>query len=100
MKPRLSDKTETVQFDLLRGSPITLRRRCGKKNCHCHQGQPHQTPALSFSQGGKTRILTLPHELLPSVRAAVQRYQRARAALEKQGNTGLRQLETLLRRRP
>jgi hypothetical protein len=36
----------------------------------------------------------------PTVRAAVQRYQQARAALEKQGNTGLRQLETLLRRRP
>ena len=100
MKTKLSDRTQTLKLDLLRGSPITLRRRCGKKNCPCHKGQPHQTPALSFSQGGKTRILTLPPQLLPTVRAAVQRYQQARAALEKQGNTGLRQLETLLRRRP
>jgi hypothetical protein len=100
METKSSVNNETLKLDLLRGSPITLRRRCGKKNCHCHKGQPHQTPALSFSQGGKTHILTLPHELLPTVRAAVQRYQRARAALEKQGNTGLRQLETLLRRRP
>jgi len=100
MKTKLSDRTQTLKLDLLRGSPITLRRRCGKKNCHCHKGQPHQTPALSFSQGGKTRILTLPPQLLFTVRAAVQRYQQARAALEKQGNTGLRQLETLLRRRP
>ena len=100
MKTKLSDRTQTLKLDLLRGSPITLRRRCGKKNCHCHKGQPHQTPALSFSQGGKTRILTLPPQLLFTVRAAVQRYQQARAALEKQGNPGLRQLETLLRRRP
>ncbi len=100
MKTKAAGNSQTLKLDLLRGSPITLRRRCGKKNCHCHKGHPHQTPALSFSQGGKTRILTLPHELLPTVRAAVQRYQRARADLEQQGNTGLRQLETLLRRRP
>ena len=92
-KPKITDPN----IDLLRGSLITLRRRCGKKNCHCHQDQPHETPALSYSQDGKTRILTLPEQLVPCVRAAVLRYQHARAALEKQGNTGLRQLETLLR---
>jgi hypothetical protein len=37
---------------------------------------------------------------VPVVRAAVQRYQRARAALEQQGQAGLRQLETFLRSRP
>jgi len=92
-------KTADLKIELLRGSLITLRRRCGKKNCHCLQDQPHETPALSYSQAGKTRILTLPSNLVPLVRAAVQRYQRARTALEKQGNTGLRQLETSLRAR-
>jgi len=92
-------KTADLKIELLRGSLITLRRRCGKKNCHCLQDQPHETPALSYSQAGKTRILTLPSNLVPLVRAAVQRYQRARTALEKQGNTGLRQLETSLRSR-
>src|SRR5664279_2807860 len=90
-------KITDLKIDLLRGSLITLRRRCCKKNCHCHQDQPHETPALSYSQAGKTQILTLPEQLVPCVRAAVLRYQHARAALEKQGNTGLRQLETLLR---
>ena len=92
-------KTADLKIELLRGSLITLRRRCGKKNCHCLQDQPHETPALSYSQAGKTRILTLPSNLVALVRAAVQRYQRARTALEKQGNTGLRQLETWLRAR-
>jgi len=97
MKTLLKPKITDPKIELLRGSLITLRRRCGKKNCHCHRDQPHETPAVSYSQDGKTRILTLPEELVPFARAAVQRYQRARAALEKQGNLGLRQLETLLR---
>ena len=99
MKHTTIVKTADLKIELLRGSLITLRRRCGKKNCHCLQDQPHETPALSYSQAGKTRILTLPSNLVPLVRAAVQRYQRARTALEKQGNTGLRQLETSLRSR-
>lgn len=97
MKHLSKPKVTHPKIDLLRGSLITLRRRCGKKNCHCRHDQPHETPALSYSQDGKTRILTLPAPLVPCARAAVQRYQHARAALEKQGNTGLRQLETLLR---
>lgn len=100
MKPKSSAKSNDLNLDLLRGSLITLRRRCGKKNCHCHDGSPHLTPALSFSQAGKTRILTLTEDLVPTVRTAVQRYQRARTTLEHQGNTGLHQLETFLRARP
>jgi hypothetical protein len=99
MKAKSTSQPNDLNLDLLRGSLITLRRRCGKKNCHCHDGSPHQTPALSFSQAGKTRILTLPQHLVPTVRTAVQRYQRARTTLEHQGNTGLRQLETFLRAR-
>jgi hypothetical protein len=97
MKSLLKPKITDPKIEFLRGSLITLRRRCGKKNCHCHQDQPHETPAVSYSQDGKTRILTLPEELVSYARTAIQRYQRARAALEKQGNLGLRQLETLLR---
>jgi hypothetical protein len=44
---------------MLRGSLIELRRRCGKAGCHCQEGEPHTTPALSYSQKGKTRIVTL-----------------------------------------
>jgi len=77
---------------LLRGSLITLRRRCGKPSCHCAQGQPHCSPALSFSQQGKTQILTLTPDLLAEVRAALQRYRQAQRTLELEANAGLRQL--------
>ncbi len=52
---------------LLRGSLITLRRRCGKPNCPCAEGVPHETPALSYSLQGRTRTVTLRVEDLPAV---------------------------------
>jgi hypothetical protein len=77
---------------LLRGSLIVLRRRCGKPTCHCAKGPPHATPALSFSQQGKTRILTLRPPQLPGVRAALRRYHQAQAQLEHRAVAGLRRL--------
>ena len=45
---------------MLRGSLVTLRRRCGKASCHCAQGdQPHEAPALSYSDHGRTRVVML-----------------------------------------
>lgn len=71
---------------------ITLRRRCGKPSCHCARGQPHCSPALSFSTKGKTSILTLSADLLQEVRVALQRYRHQQQSLERQAEAGLRQL--------
>jgi hypothetical protein len=68
---------------LVRGSVIGLRRKCGKVNCHCRKGEPHTTWALSYSGGGKTRILTLRREDLPAVRRALARYRRTVGELER-----------------
>ena len=94
MKTSLQLKTTPPPAEtlLLRGSLITLRRRCGKPACHCAHGQPHCSPALSFSQQGQTKILTLTPDRLAAVRAALQRYRQAQRALEQQANAGLRQL--------
>lgn len=43
---------------VLPGSLITLRRKCGKASCRCATGAPHETPALSYSVGGRTKMLT------------------------------------------
>jgi len=80
----------------LRGSLIVLRRRCGKPNCHCAKGQPHTTPALSFSQNGKTRILTLTKAELPAVRRALLHHRQALARSDKEAAKGLRLLERYL----
>ena len=83
---------------LLRGSLITLRRRCGKRSCRCARGQPHGSPALSVSTQGKTTILTLTPDLLREVRRALQRYRHQQHSLERQAETGLRQLARRLQR--
>jgi len=94
MKTPFPPKSTTASLAnrLLRGSLITLRRRCGKPSCRCARGQPHCSPALSFSAKGKTSILTLTPDLLPEVRAALQRYRRQQQSLERQAESGLRQL--------
>lgn len=82
---------------LLRGSLICLRRKCGKLNCRCLHGKPHTSPALSYSQRGKTRMLTLPAAQVPQVCAALKRYHHGLQRLERQAEAGLRQLARLLR---
>lgn len=94
MPKSTSTQTSTAPW-LVRGSLIVLRRRCGKSTCHCAQGQPHTTPALSVSEQGKTRLLTLRPALVPAVRAAVRRYQAAQAQLQRQAAAGLRRLARL-----
>ena len=83
---------------VLRGSLIRLRRKCGKPNCHCAQGQPHAAPVLSYSQKGKTNLLTLPPAQLPQIRAALKRYRQGVLRLERQANAGLQRLAQQLRR--
>ncbi|MGH9059536.1 MAG: DUF6788 family protein [Acidimicrobiales bacterium] len=67
---------------VLPGSLITLRRKCGKPACHCATGAPHETPALSYSVGGRTKMLTLKPEEVPAVARAVARYRKSVNDLE------------------
>lgn len=74
---------------MLRGSLIVLRRRCGKNQCRCAAGQPHQTPALSYSLQGRTQIQTLSPDLLPHVRKALADYRQALTQLDRQTERGI-----------
>ena len=75
---------------MLRGSLVTLRRRCGKPGCHCADGeQRHEAPALSYSQAGRTRVVMLAESDVAAVTAALERYRAARAELEEQATAGL-----------
>jgi Family of unknown function (DUF6788) len=82
---------------LVRGSLITLRRRCGKPNCRCAEGTPHETPALSYSEAGRTRTVTLSPEDVPRVQAALDRYAAARQRLEDDALAGIEALRAARR---
>lgn len=84
-----ADHRSEPEPELLRGSLITLRRRCGKPNCRCVTGDPHETPALSVSRGGRTHTLTLRDQDVAGVAQALERYQAARDRLEATAAAGL-----------
>jgi hypothetical protein len=90
--------TRVTQPLLLRGSLITLSRRCGKPNCHCRDGEPHTTPALSYSVGGRTFILTLRGKDIPEVKQALRRYRRAQRDRDEQALQGIRALSARIHR--
>ena len=69
-----------AQDPLVKGSVYTLRRRCGKPTCACVGGALHGTVVLSWSEGGRTRLLPLPPGRQGELRAGVRRYQRVRRA--------------------
>ncbi len=83
---------------LLRGSLIVLRRKCGKPNCACAQGDPHESPALSLSLRNVTQIVTLRPEDVPDVRAGLRRYKQAVQDLDRKALAGVRSLRDRIRK--
>jgi len=78
-----------ADLSLLRGTLTVFRRRCGKQGCRCAAGEPHESPALSFTEGGRSKTLTLPAAEVAEVAAALDRYERARAELEAAADAGI-----------
>jgi hypothetical protein len=76
--------------DLVRGTALVHRRRCGKTNCRCASGEKlHESTLLSYKQGGKTKHLRLPASQVEPVRQATERFRAAAAALRAEGDAGL-----------
>ena len=77
---------------LLQGSLTTFRRRCGKPTCRCATGEPHESPALRFTEGGRTKTLTLTAAEVAQVTAALARYEQAKADLDARAAEGIDRL--------
>jgi hypothetical protein len=78
---------------VVRGSVVVHRRRCGKPNCRCADGETlHETTVLSYSEAGRTRFVMLPADQVAAVTAAAERYRSERVRLEDQANAGLAEL--------
>lgn len=81
---------------VLRGTLTTSRRRCGKPNCRCASGEPHESPALRFSEDGRYRTVTLRAGDVAEVAAALARYEQSRGELEAAADAGLVRLWAML----
>jgi hypothetical protein len=82
---------------MVRGTVLTHRRRCGKQNCRCADGeQLHESIVLSYSEDGRTRFLMLPAEEVAAVTAAASRYRTEKRKLERRADAGLQALAARL----
>jgi hypothetical protein len=59
-----------------------VRKRCGQPRCRCHRGEPHLAWHLTYKEGGKTRTVYVPLDLLDDVRSWVAEHKRLKALLD------------------
>src|SRR5260370_9095594 len=62
----------SIPADLLPGSLIMSRTRCGKPTCHCAQGEGHEAWTFTFMSDGKQRSERIPRDWVEEVRQRVQ----------------------------
>lgn len=61
-----------IPADALAGSLALTRRRCGKANCHCAQGEGHPQWSLTFMVDSKKRVEWIPDEWVQQIRPLVE----------------------------
>ena len=84
---------------LLRGVLFTLRLKCGKPGCRCANGEAHESPALAYPAGGRTKTMTLTEQDVALVSAALERYRLAREELDSAADAAVAALQAQLARR-
>ncbi len=80
---------------LLRGSLITLRRKCGKATCRCagKEGRLHESPALSCNFKGRSYTITMTQEEVPLVQVALERHRKEQERLANACMAGMKWLQ-------
>jgi len=65
---------------LVKGNVYELARKCGKPNCICTRGQLHRSMVLTWSEGGKSRLFSIPPERVGELKDKSEEYLRVRRA--------------------
>jgi len=69
--------------ELVRGSLVERAVRCGKPSCRCADGKLHGAVYLSVThRGGRTEQISVPRQLVATVRHGIAVYQRCWEILE------------------
>ena len=87
----LTDLEKSLQVvcsrtSLVKGNVYEMARKCGKRSCPCTRGRLHRTWVLSWSEQGKTRLLSIPAGRLAELQEKsvdYLRFRRARARVSK-----------------
>ena len=70
---------------LVKCNVYELARKCGKGNCICTRGELHRSMVLSWSEAGKSRLLSIPAERVAEVKQKSEEYLRFRRARARVG---------------
>jgi hypothetical protein len=68
---------------VLAASLTSYTHRCGRSSCRCHHGGPlHTGQHLTCKEGGTTRSVYVPKDLLPEVRTWLAEHRRLKQLLK------------------
>jgi hypothetical protein len=68
----------------IEGTLVSTSRRCGKKDCACHQGGPkHPVLYLTWKKEGKTRSLCVPKNLQGEAKTWGENYKKLKQLIRK-----------------
>jgi len=66
---------------LLAASLVQIAKHCGRRGCRCQRGEKHVGHYITFGEGGKTRTVYVPVDLVEDVRSWVKEHKRVKTML-------------------
>lgn len=70
-----------INSGIIKASPVSLARECGRPNCRCLKGKKHVSLYASQSYKGRTKMTYIPHRYEDAVKECVDRHRRILKAL-------------------
>jgi hypothetical protein len=64
------------------GSIVTVRRRCGNKNCKCYQGDKHESLYLQYKVAGVTKAVYIPVDMEKEVKKWSEEYRKLKETVK------------------
>ncbi len=66
---------------IIKGSPVSLARECGRPNCRCLKGKKHVSLYVSQSYKARTKMTYIPHRYEKTVKECADSYRRLLKAI-------------------
>ena len=94
LKTRQQELVNAIKdyLDLLIGSEVSYKMKCGKQNCKCVQGERHVCFYLSFKKHGKTVNIYLPKNLVEEARLMTDNHKKLKEVITELSEVNLQLL--------
>lgn len=86
-----------IWLDIRNGGVYRQSIRCGKHNCRCFRGHPHEAYYFIEREGGKQRKTYVPKSDVTRIRKLVDQHRLYRSSMQRMGKTGVQALQETIR---